>query len=110
MPTTRMVLAGVDRTAPTNSDAMGPQPYSSTGMSRVVGARKAAARARLAVALAKRYTRRAPQSRTIRISHWSTHSARGIAVIGSTAGAMTINARTAQLDAFTIAARSPIEV
>jgi hypothetical protein len=110
MPTTRMLVAGADRTAPTNRDAMRPQPYSNTGTSRVIGAREAPARARLAVDFANRYTSRAPQSRTIRICHWSTHTARGSSVIRSTAKPMRANARTAQLDAFTIALRSPIEV
>jgi hypothetical protein len=105
-----MLVAGVDWTAPTNSDAMGPQPYSRTGTSGVIGVRKAAARARRAVDLANRYARRVPQRSTIRMSHWLTHTARGTSVIRSTARPMTTNARIAQVDAFTIALRSLIEV
>ena len=45
---------GGDWTAPTNKAAIGPQPYSSTGTSRVVGGRRAPARARLAAPLANR--------------------------------------------------------
>ena len=105
-----MLVAGDDWTAPTNRDAMGLQPYSRTGTSRVIGGRKAPARARRAVDLANRYPRRVPHRSTIRMSHWFTHTPRGTSVIRSTARPMTTNPRIAQVDAFTIALRSLIEV
>ena len=47
-------VPGVDWTAPTNTAAIGPQPYSSTGTSAALGARAARARARRALVLANR--------------------------------------------------------